>query len=120
MYKDVKKTDLEFYKLFEIDGTVCPLHSMPGYHCEYYNTGKCVYEDDCIYYPNIDDSRLIRLIVIQHKYDDTRYDVDIKNRDDLKEITLQLLIDKYNNLWNTPYSNKAKDMLKEVREVFGI
>ena len=119
MYKDITDIQLKFYLLFEIQGNVCPLHSMPGYSCEHYNKGTCIYEEDCIYYPNITDTKLVDLILLARKYSRTIYYVNGTTREDLKNQVLDTLINSYKEYCNNKYSTKADEMLGEVKKIFG-
>ena len=92
MYKDITDIQLKFYLLFEIQGNVCPLHSMPGYSCEHYNKGTCIYEEDCIYYPNITDTKLV------HKADMLVKDFRKKNYDMVEYKELSDSVRKYQRL----------------------
>ena len=119
MYSNVTENQLEFYLRFEIEGKVCPLHSMPGYSCEHYNKGTCIYEESCVYYPQIDDTKLIDLLLLAKKYSSTIYHVDYNTREDLKNVVLEILLKEYKNSWNNKYSTQSQDMLQEVKRILG-
>ena len=119
MYSNVSQKQLKFYLLFEIQGKVCPLHAMPGYSCEHYNQGTCIYEEDCVYYPQIDDTKLIDLLLLAKKYSSTIYHVDYNTREDLKNVVLEILMKEFDRSINTPYSTRAIELGNEVRKVFG-
>ena len=119
MYSNVTEKQLEFYLRFEIEGKVCPLHAMPGYSCEHYNKGTCIYEESCVYYPQIDDTKLIDLLLLAKKYSSTIYYNKWNTREDLKDHVLNILIDEYKNSWNNKYSTQSQDMLQEVKRIFG-
>lgn len=119
MYKDVTDIQYKFYLIFAIEGTVCPLHAMPGYNCEHYNTGTCIYEDSCVYYPPIDDSKLLDLFLLCNKYSSTIRHMDITTREQLKDVVLEDLLNTYNMACNRPYGTLASDILIGVRKIFG-
>ena len=119
MYSNVTQKQLEFYLLFEIQGKVCPLHSMPGYSCEHYNTGTCIYEESCVYYPQIDDTKLIDLILLAKRYSSTIYYGRCNTREDLKDLVLNVLMDEYRHSWDNKYSTQEQDMLSGVKRIFG-
>ena len=62
---------------------------------------ECQYQRHNVYYPCIDNEKLIQIFLILNQWYDWRYGVDIEaeNVDDFKKEVLQKCIDAYNKGW---------------------